>query len=225
MAILRINKTKDYTIMSNEHLKNKNLSLKAKGLLSVMLSLPNDWDYSIAGLVAISKENETAIKSTLLELKQYGYLVVRKFMPNETKTGRIEYIYDIFETSKQEHKKQELENLGVEFLDVENQGQLNTNELNTKKQNRVKFTPPTLEEVKEYAKSINRLDLAVNFYNYYTKFNWVDGNGKRVKRWKQKFYTWCSYGNKGMKDKNFKGRQYDEKELNAMFNDIDNIVV
>ena len=65
MAKIRVNKTKDYTILSNHHLKNKNLSLKAKGLLSVMLGLPDDWNYSINGLMAILKENETAIKSTL----------------------------------------------------------------------------------------------------------------------------------------------------------------
>ena len=76
MSVIKVNKTKDYTIMSNYHFKERNMSLKAKGLLSLMLSLPADWDYSIAGLVAICKENETAIKSTLDELKQFGYLEV-----------------------------------------------------------------------------------------------------------------------------------------------------
>lgn len=128
MSVIRINKNKDYTVMSNYHFKEKNMSLKAKGLLSEMLSLPDNWDYSIAGLVAINKENESAIKSTLDELKEFGYLIITKKMPNETKSGRIEYIYDIFEESqKQEHKKQEVENLGVEFQQVENQVQYNTN--------------------------------------------------------------------------------------------------
>lgn len=135
MAVLRVNKTKDYTVMSNEHLRNKNLSLKAKGLLSVMLSLPEKWDYSVAGLVAISKENETAVKSTLAELRDEGYLIVTKLMPNETKSGRIEYVYDIYETPKQEGKKQGVENLGLEILGVENQGQLNTNKSITKQSN------------------------------------------------------------------------------------------
>lgn len=142
MAKFKVNKTKDYTIMSNYHLKEKNMSLKAKGLLSVMLSLPEDWDYSIAGLVAISLENETSIKSSLSELKQFGYLEVIKLMPNESETGRIDYIYNIYEKPKQEGKKQEVENLPLEILEVENQGQLNTNNkynniniINTKKQN------------------------------------------------------------------------------------------
>ena len=141
MAKFKVNKTKDYTIMSNYHLKEKNMSLKAKGLLSVMLSLPDNWDYSIAGLVAISQENETAIKSALSELKKLGYLEVIKLMPNESETGRIDYIYNIYEKPKQEGKKQEVENLPLEILEVENQGQLNTNNkynniniINTKKQ-------------------------------------------------------------------------------------------
>ena len=137
MAKFKVKKTKDYTIMSNYHLKEKNMSLKAKGLLSVMLSLPDNWDYSIAGLVAISQENETAIKSALSELKQFGYLEVIKLMPNESETGRIDYIYNVYEKPKQEGEKQEVENLPLEILDVENQGQLNTNNriLNNKSNN------------------------------------------------------------------------------------------
>lgn len=139
MSVIRVNKTKDYTVMSNYHLKDRRLSLKAKGLLSIMLSLSDEWQYSIAGLVAISKENETAIKSTLHELKEYGYLVVIKKMPNETDSGRIEYEYNIYEhphePQKQVEEKQDVENLPVEPQGVENQGQLNTNISNTKKAN------------------------------------------------------------------------------------------
>lgn len=132
MARFKVNKTKDFTIMSNYHLKEKNMSLKAKGLLSVMLSLPDDWDYSIAGLVAISLENESAIRSALSELKKNGYLEIIKLMPDKSGNGRIDYIYNIYEKPKQEGKKQgienlPLENLDVEILDVENQTQLNTN--------------------------------------------------------------------------------------------------
>lgn len=122
MAVFRINKTNNYIVMSNHHLKQKEMSLKAKGLLSQMLSLPSNWDYSIAGLVAINKEEETSIKSALKELRDFGYLKVNKLMPNQTKSGRIEYIYDIYE---QPYQKQGVENLGVE-----NQGQYNIEELN-----------------------------------------------------------------------------------------------
>ena len=152
MSIFRINKNDNYTTMSNYHFRDKNLSLKAKGLLSLMLSLPDSWDYSIAGLVSICKENETSIKSALTELKENGYLIIRKCLPNTTKSGRYEYIYDIYENPKkkediieqneikQDIEKQEVENqpleiLPVEIQPVENQVQLNTNILNTNKLN------------------------------------------------------------------------------------------
>ena len=107
--IIRVNKTENYTVMSNYHLKEKNMSLKAKGLLSLMLSLPEDWNYSIKGLVSICKESEDSIKSGLDELKQFGYLKIIKVMPNKENKGRYEYIYDIFETPIQEGEKQPLE--------------------------------------------------------------------------------------------------------------------
>lgn len=135
--IVRVNKTDNYSVMSNFHLRDNNLSLKAKGLMCVILSLPDEWEYSIAGLAAINKENETAIKSALKELKDAGYLVVTKLKPNETSTGRIEYIYNFFEipnnteNEKQGTKKQGIEILPLEILPIENQGQLNTNILNT----------------------------------------------------------------------------------------------
>ena len=128
--VIRVNKTKDYTVMSNVHLRDKRLSLKAKGLLSMMLSLSEEWNYSIAGLAAISKENETAIKTALGELRDCGYLVITKKMPNQTKSGRIEYEYDIYEQpqGKQATEKQGLENLPLENQGLENPGQLNTKE-------------------------------------------------------------------------------------------------
>lgn len=116
MAIFRINKTNNYTVMSNYHLKEQRLSLKAKGLLSVMLSLPENWNYSIKGLVAICKENETSIKTALTELKQMGYLKITKLTPNQTESGRYEYIYDVYEEAKQDTEKQ-----GIEILPLENQ--------------------------------------------------------------------------------------------------------
>ena len=96
MSVFRVHKTKDFTILSNHHLKDKSLSLQAKGLLSVMLSLPDDWKYSISGLAAISKEGKKAIKSTLDELKERGYLVVTKHPPKQG-TGFFSYEYDVFE--------------------------------------------------------------------------------------------------------------------------------
>lgn len=110
--------------MSNYHFKDKRLSLKAKGLLSQMLSLPDNWDYSMNGLAAINKENITAIKTALKELREFRYLKITKVMPDKSSTGRIEYIYDIYE---QPFEIQEKEKQGIESLGVENHTQLKTN--------------------------------------------------------------------------------------------------
>ncbi len=132
MAVFRINKTNDYTVLSNYHFKEKSMSLKAKGLLSLMLSLPDDWDYSVQGLVSICAEEETAIISTLKELKRFGYLTVSK--GHDSGSGRFEYEYNIFEKPK---KSPDPENPGLDDPAMgdpalENQGQLNTKQLNTK---------------------------------------------------------------------------------------------
>lgn len=129
MSVVRVNHNTNYTVMSNHHLRNMNLSLKAVGLLSKILSLPPDWDYTIEGLAAICKDGVTAVKGALKELKDEGYLVVTKLMPDKTKSGRIEYIYDIYEQpqGKQALEKQGVENLQVEIQGVENPLQLNTN--------------------------------------------------------------------------------------------------
>jgi hypothetical protein len=139
MSVIRVNRTKDFTIMSNNHLRNKELSLKAKGLLSVMLSLPDRWEYSISGLCAICKENETAVKSALNELKEHKYVVVTKKTPSKKENrSRYEYIYDIYEVpqeKKDEPNSQEGDFLCLENLALENQGQYNTYISNTEKLN------------------------------------------------------------------------------------------
>lgn len=135
MAVIRVHKNHDYTVISNRLFREKGMSLKAKGLLALMLSLPDTWDYSISGLVAICKENESSIKTGLNELKEFGYLEIIKQDPSETKSGRIEYVYNIYESPKQEREKQEVEKQGVENQPTENQGQLNTKESITKEVN------------------------------------------------------------------------------------------
>jgi hypothetical protein len=92
MAVFRIEKTKDYTIMSNHHLRNKTLSLKAKGLLSQMLSLPEDWDYTLAGLARINRESVDAIRTAVWELEKAGYIVRRQGRDGKGKMTAIEYI-------------------------------------------------------------------------------------------------------------------------------------
>lgn len=137
-SIIRVHKTKNYTIISNEALFEKPpLSLNAKGLLCFMLALPEDWSYSIDGLVSICKEGRHTVKTTLKELKERGYLEIEKITPNKSKSGRFEYIYHIFET-KQQFKKQEVEIQPLEIQALEKQeveNQPNNKELITKELN------------------------------------------------------------------------------------------
>ena len=78
MAVFRVERTTGYTVMSNHHLRNKELSLKAKGLLSQMLSLPEDWDYTLAGLSYINRESIDAIRTAVWELEKAGYITRRQ---------------------------------------------------------------------------------------------------------------------------------------------------
>lgn len=93
MAVFRVEKNANYTVMSNFHFKEKEMSLKAKGLLSLMLSLPDTWDYSIGGLVSVCKEGEKSIKTALQELRKFGYLKMNRRHFN----GRYDWEYVIYE--------------------------------------------------------------------------------------------------------------------------------
>lgn len=127
MSVVRVVKNQNYTVMSNVHLREKEMSLKAKGLLSVVLALPDNWNYSISGLVSICKENETAIRSALNELKDFRYLEVIKKTSDKTESGRFEYEYIFYENPQ----NPALENLYVENPYIENPPQLNTNIIST----------------------------------------------------------------------------------------------
>lgn len=163
MAIFRVEKNKDFTIMSNYHLKDKNLSLKAKGLLSLMLSLPDNWDYTVKGLVAISKDGTDSINSALHELEKNGYLIRTRHRNQFGQLGNIEYV--VLEKPKLENpilvnqkvdkklenpqeypqKSRSRANATTENPKLENPiqanpaqanpAQLNTKELNTKEKN------------------------------------------------------------------------------------------
>ena len=98
-TVYRVDKKKNFTVMNNQHLRSPNLSLKAIGLLSKVLSLPEGWDFSVAGLTAICKESKQAVMTALDELKEWGYLELTKLTPDKTASGRIEYVYTFYEHS------------------------------------------------------------------------------------------------------------------------------
>ncbi len=126
MSVFKIEKTKDYTVMSNYHLRDKNLSYKAKGLLSFMLSLPEDWDYSLTGLCSISKESRDGIRVILKELQDHHYFEIEKIRGDK---GYFEYNYLIYEIPHFIRKEANNNN-----PDMETPTQINTNKQNIKKQ-------------------------------------------------------------------------------------------
>ena len=128
----------DFTVMSNYHLKDKRLSLKAIGLLSKMLSLPENWDYSLKGLVSICKESSDTIRTTLNELKYYDYIEIQKL---RKENGTFRYNYLIFENPYEKTlklniqpvvEKPYLDKLDVDNPDMENYNQYNINKSNIK---------------------------------------------------------------------------------------------
>lgn len=135
MATFRIEKNKNYTTMSNYHFLDRTLSWKAKGILSNMLSLSENWDYSMAGLAALASDGTSATRSALKELEEHGYLIRRPVR----ESGRIvDWEYLIFENpemSKQFRDNPQTEKPVVENQHVGNDTQLNTKESNTKKSN------------------------------------------------------------------------------------------
>ncbi|MBS5114149.1 MAG: conserved phage C-terminal domain-containing protein [Erysipelotrichaceae bacterium] len=165
MAVLRTHKSENYTTINNEYLRNTELSLKAKGLLTLMLSLPDNWSYSINGLAAICKEKTSAIESAVDELKQFNHLVVEKEYAKKG-SSRITYIYHIYEVpchdlnQKNNNKSlggdflgvesQGVEVLGVEVLGVENRPQLNKDIQSKDIQNKEIYLNNVVQEVIEY---------------------------------------------------------------------------
>lgn len=125
MAVFKIEKNKNYTIMSNHHLRDKLLSYKAKGLLSFMLSLPEDWDYSINGLVKVSKEGKKAIRAMLEELEENHYLIRKRI---QLKNGQFDYEYHIYEMPYNQKGNTDEGN-------AEDETQINTNIIDINKQN------------------------------------------------------------------------------------------
>lgn len=132
MSVVRVHKTKNYTVMSNHHFKEKKMSLKAKGLLSLMLSLPDDWNYSVSGLVKLSKYGKDGVMSALSELEKFGYLHRIKLQNEKGQFTGIEY--NIYEQPQEDFAVADnpiLANQKADNQDADKPTQLNTKALNT----------------------------------------------------------------------------------------------
>ena len=141
MSTFRVNKNVNYTVMSNHHLQDKRLSLKAKGLLSYMLSLPDDWDYSLKGLTTGCRDGIDSVRSAVHELEDGGYLCRSKV--RDARGRIIDYNYEVFELPQKERIEKRpapvpnspsSENPMSGFPMLENPTQQNTNKQNTKRQ-------------------------------------------------------------------------------------------
>ena len=139
MAVFRIERTRDYTVMSNHHLRNHELSLKAKGLLSMMLSLPDDWNYTTRGLAKICKEGVDAIGNALRELETAGYIVRHQLRDRQGRISDTEYV--IYEqpqpkapdTPQPDTASPDTENPYLDKPDTEKPAELNIEKSNTQK--------------------------------------------------------------------------------------------
>ena len=166
MTVFRINKTNNYTVMSNTHFKEKDMSLKSKGLLSLMLSLPDSWDYNISGLVRLSKDGKDSVMSALAELEKFGYLRRERTKDESGKFSGI--VYHIFEEPQRDNQIAEnpnSEKSNSEKSNSENPQQLNTNSINhlenqlTNKEREINELLSTIEdsELRElYSEYINQ---------------------------------------------------------------------
>jgi len=148
MSVFRIEKNDNYTVMSNYHLRDRKLSYKAKGLLSFMLSLPDNWDYSLNGLCSISKEGRDGIRSILKELQDNHYIEIEKVRDDK---GHFEYNYLIYETpypvKLERNNNPDMENPYMDSPHTENHTQINTNIQNTN--NKDKYDKQKFPLIKE----------------------------------------------------------------------------
>ena len=141
MAVFRVERTRDYTVMCNHHLKDSNLSLKAKGLLSMMLSLPDEWNYTTRGLAAICKEGVDAIGGALRELESAGYIVRHQLRDRQGRISDTEYV--IYEqpqpkapdTPQPDTASPDTENPDMVKPDTEKPAELNIEKSKTQKSN------------------------------------------------------------------------------------------
>lgn len=155
MPIFRIKKNRNYTVISNFHLKEKNMSLKAKGLLTLMLSLPDDWDYSVLGLTTLSRDGRDSITSALRELERFGYLK-RTRVVNE-KGQFVGYDYDVYEQPQAVSPITENPMTGNPMTG--NLPQLNTNQPSTKKPNTKKLSKKERKQKKsDFSESARNLN-------------------------------------------------------------------
>lgn len=165
MAVIRVHKNENYTVLSNYHFKEKRMSLKAKGLLSLMLSLPENWDYSVAGLVTLSKDGKDSVNAALKELEAFGYL---KRTQTTDESGKFSgYDYEIFENPSTVSPF--AENPSTAKPTTGKPQQLSKKESNTKKSKTKKLNTEVEEEERKKEKAPTGYDAIINNFIFNEK--------------------------------------------------------
>lgn len=205
MAILRKSNKERYTTILQSITTDSRLSLKDLGLLVKLLSLPDNWNFSERGLAKIlEQDGQTSIRTAIKNLENYGYLKrIRKHDEKGKVTG-VEWIVNEEPETKKECENPRLENPNMDNPNLETQPQYNTKGSNTKESNtnfsvekekkrekteNKKFTPPTVDEVKEYCDKRNNTVDPEKFVAYYSSVGWYVGN-KKMKNWKSSILLW-----------------------------------
>lgn len=184
MAVLRKRKYNNYTVIDNGIFKNREMSLKAKGLLCLMLSLPDEWDYSLEGLVTLSHDGKDAVRSALSELERLNHFRRVQLNENGKFTG-VEYVI-----SEEPMTEEPI----LEKPTSENPTQLNTNTNKVPKESSTYISqrntiPPKVEWVEEYCEQRNNGIDAQQFMDHYESNGWMVGKNK-MKDWQAAVRTW-----------------------------------
>lgn len=193
MTILRKQLRSNYTVIDNQAIRDGGLSLKAKGMLAVLLSLPDDWNFNQKGLYQFMSDREASIRSSLDELELHGYLSTGRERNIDGTLG--DSVWIIRETPV-------LENQVLDEQVLENPVLLNKEELNTEllskegicaeKPKRRKFKAPSAEEVSEYAREYGHPQFnAAKFVDYYESIGWKVGKNP-MKDWKAAVRGWIN---------------------------------
>ena len=194
-------KSDSFVTIANSFLKDKNLSNKAKGVLAMILALPDNWDFCIKGMVSITKDGEASLRSAINEMKENGYCAMKPVRINN-KIARWKYLF----SGEKLTEKLLCDFLQVENLNVENQAQYNniineekvknkksiSNDIPKKEQRHKNFVKPTIEEIEAYIKSMGYKSSAEEFFNYHEAGGWVIGRNRPMIDWRAAVRTWES---------------------------------
>ena len=187
-------KNENYTIISNVILRDSRITLKSKGLMALVMSLPSNWDFTIRGLISIVREGRDAIYASIKELRQYGYCDVVVCRDERGKLLGNDYVFYEEPQLANSEDNPHTENPYTDNPDTDNPPQISKEENNNINNNTTtrtlrRFVKPSVEEIDAYCKERGYNIDAEHFWNYYESKGWVVGKSP-MKSWKAAVDTW-----------------------------------